>query len=104
MAVLIVRHEVDTGLPAVSADDSRYIDALTRPESHGAVAWHVIAERRDVADTGALAGGGDCRIGGVTAMAFQVVARPVRLQRELIEFEHGFAHAQQIDRHAIAST
>src|SRR5262249_43473920 len=71
---------------------------------HEAITWHVVAERGDVADTCSLARGGDRRIGGVAAMPFQVMACSVRLQRQLIEFQHGLAHAQQIDRHAIAIT
>ncbi len=67
-----VEHEIDPGQVPFGAHDGRGIHPLPRPQPHETIAGEIAAQRGDVADTRALTGGRDGRVGGVAAVSFQV--------------------------------
>lgn len=74
-------------------DDVVGDDAFGAPQIEEAGAAGILADGGEVGDARALACGSDGGVAGVAAVAGAVIG----LSGGLVEFEHGLAHADQVD-------
>ncbi len=79
--------------------DRAGIDALGLPKRKERVAAGIFANRGEVADLGALPGGGDGDVGRVPAMALLIEHAAIIRCRELVIFQQRLADAEKIDCH-----
>ena len=96
MAARVMRDEVNPRRRGRVADDMRGIHAFLGPKLHEAFAWPILAKCGQHPNRSPGAGGGDGGVGGISAMAFQVIAPAIRARLLGVEFQHGFAKAQDI--------
>ena len=66
------------------------------PKLHEAFAWPILTKRGQHPNRSPRTRGGDGGVGGISAMAFQIIAPPIRARLLGVEFQHGFAEAKNI--------
>ncbi len=90
-----VSDEVDAGRGVRIGAHRARIDALACPESAKGAARLVLADRRHIADGGALAGGRDGGVRGVAAEAEEIAA----IASRRVELGKRLADAEDVDEH-----
>ena len=99
MALRVMGDEVYSGQVTVGAGDRAAVHRLPRPQPDETVARPVAAQGGDHAHAGAVAGGGDGRVGGIAAEPLQIVPAAIGLRRQLGKFQHRLSHAEQVGGH-----